>query len=225
MKKTNPRQFLRIPHSLLANEGVKGSTIATYAALASYADSKGFCYPSVASIAKRAGISVATARRECANLVALGYLEITPHHLGTRQTSNHYLLKWQSGDMETTEKDHQKDEAGTNENEAHPTIENDGRTRIILNNNHLTTATELVDELWSSTGKAQNSKAVIGMIKTALENGCSQSDLALALKGLNAKGSYISAYSLQRELTSESSFKGGLAADKKVDWSKESENL
>ena len=228
MKKPPPRQFLRIPHSLLASKEVKGLTIATYAALASYADNKGFCYPSVASIAKRAGISIAPARRECSNLASLGYLDITPHHLGTRQTSNHYRLKWQSGDMEKDEKeekDYQKEEAGAIANAAPPTSENDGRTRIILNKNHLSTATQLVDELWTPAGKAQNLKAVVSVIKTALENGCSQSELAHALKGLNTKGSYISAFSLQRELTPESSFKGGLLADMKTDWSKESEDL
>lgn len=127
--------------------------------------------------------------------------------------------------MEATEKQHQKDEAGTIENDAPPTIENDGRTRITFNNNHLSTATELVAELWSPMGKAQNTKAVVSVIKTTLENGCSQSELASALTGLNAKGSYISAYPLQRELNPQPSMKGELMADKEVDWSNESEDL
>ena len=225
MKKPPARQFLRIPHSLLASEGVKGSTIATYAALASYADNKGFCYPSVASIAKRAGISIAIARRECSNLDALGYLEITPHMVESRQTSNRYLLKWQSGEVSNTQQDYQKDEGRAIENATPPTIENDGRTRIILNQSHLTTATELVSNLWSPTGKAQSRKAVISVINTALENGCSQSELSSALLRLNSKPDYITGYSLQRELTTEPSFRGKLAADKEVDWSKESTDL
>ena len=225
MKKTKPHQFLRIPHSLFNHEGIKGSTIATYAALASYADNKGFCYPSVSSIAGRAGISLATARRECAHLVSLGYLQITPHHVGTRQSSNHYLLKWQSGELSRQENGSQNEQGEVIEFATPTPIENDGRSRIILNKNHLSTATELVERLWSPAGRAQSKKTVITAIETALINGCTQSELSSALLRLNSQAAYISSFSLQKELAPKSSFKGLLQADIPTDWSTQSEDI
>jgi hypothetical protein len=224
-KPSNPRQFVRIPHTLFAAGGVKSSTIATYAALASFADSSGFCFPSVAAIAERAGLSLAIARRECVRLKSLGYLRVEPHHIGARQTSNRYLLTWQSAEGIKSESEYQKEEGGTSEITALPTTKSDGRTKIIINDNQQTIAEQLVEKAWSATGKAQRREAVVKVVKTARENGCSDEALLTALKILNTENAYISAYSLQSNLKGKPLFKGGLLADQEKDWSKESSDL
>ena len=226
MSKTNPRQYVRIPHSLFTTDGIKASTIATYAALASYADKDGFSWPSVPSIAKRAGLSEKITRRECQRLIELGYLTKSKHFDGTGlQRSNRYILTWQREmvvEKDSTEQ-LKRQTPLTFPSNSGPS-KSDTRTNSNKDNyNHLTTAAELVENSWDAGGKTQTKRAVIRIVATALENGVEQQKLLEALAKLSQLDIYISAYSLSSALNPKPLTK--LRADEKVDWSSQSEDL
>ena len=222
MSKTNPNQFVRIPMSLIATDGVKASTIATYASLASYADRKGFSFPSVPSIAKRAGLSEKVARRECKTLVELGYLERRTHFDATDgQRSNRYILTWQRDDIDgkTTEGEKKSKGGGVDFTTA-PDGGNARLTKSILNQSQQSI---IVADSWSTAGKTQRKAGVIRVIQDALENGVDEEELRKALAKLNQLNVYISAYSLGTALNPKRL--KSLNADRKVDWNLESEDL
>ena len=225
MSKTNPRQYVRIPHSLMTTDGIKASSIATYAALASYADKDGFSYPSVPSIAKRAGLSVKIARRECDRLVKLGYLVRTPHFDGPKQQrSNRYTLTWQRDNVATNVPEtRQKRQTPGVVSASGPTGISDTRTNSTNNYNHLTTAADLVEASWSPQGKTQNKQGVARIVAVSLENGISPEKLEAALKILDRDRKYVSDFSLGAALNPKPLIT--LAADKKVDWDYESEEF
>lgn len=226
MAKTNPRQYVRIPMSLLTTDGVKAATIATYAALASYADRKGFSFPSVPSIAKRAGLSEKVARRECDRLVKLGLLERRAHFDESEgQRSNRYVLTWQRDDVEekTPGGEQNRNSSGVDSATA-PSSQSDGLTKSIINQTQQSIlAAEIVANAWSSSGKLQRREAVLRLIIEALSNGIESAPLRKALEELNRSNRYVSGYSLSTALNSKPFTT--LAADRKVDWSKESEQL
>ena len=64
--------------------------------LYAYADTRGQCYPSVATIAEAVGMSHATAKRVVKALVKRGVIERTHRHdaTGRRYTSNLYRLRF-----------------------------------------------------------------------------------------------------------------------------------
>jgi DNA-binding MarR family transcriptional regulator len=226
MKETNPRQYVRIPMSLLTTDGVKASTIATYASLASYADRKGFSFPSVSSIAKRAGLSEKVARRECNRLVYLGYLERKAHFDATDgQRSNRYVLTWQRDDIEEKTLDvKQKGKSAGVDLATPPTGESATLTKSIINQRQQSIlAGDIVADSWNAKGKTQRKESVIGIVRDALENGISEEELRNALVKLNKINIYVSAYSLNTTLYPQP--RGTLNADRKVDWSLESEDL
>ena len=226
MSKTNPNQFVRIPMSLISTDGVKASTIATYASLASYADRKGFSFPSVPSIAKRAGLSEKVARRECKTLVELGYLERRTHFDATDgQRSNRYILTWQRDDIDgkTTEGEKKSKGGGVDFTTA-PDGGNARLTKSILNQSQQSIiAADIVADSWSTAGKTQRKAGVIRVIQDALENGVDEEELRKALAKLNGLNVYISAYSLSTALHPKPL--KSINADKKVNWSLESEDL
>lgn len=225
MSKTNPKQYVRIPMTLLTTDGTKASTIATYASLASYADRKGFSFPSVPSIAKRAGLSEKVARRECKTLVELGYLERRTHFDATDgQRSNRYILTWQRDDLDgkSTEGEQISKSSGVDLATA-PGSENARLTKSILNQSQQSIiAADIVADSWSIVGKTQRKTGVIRIIQDALENGNDEEELRKALAKLNQLNVYISAYSLSTALHPKP--RGTLNADKKVDWTLESED-
>ena len=226
MSKTNPKQYVRIPMTLLTTDGTKASTIATYASLASYADRKGFSFPSVPSIAKRAGLSEKVARRECKNLVELGYLERRAHFDATDgQRSNRYILTWQRDDVDgkTTEGEQNSKSGGVDFTTA-PDGENARLTKSILNHTQQSIiAADIVADSWSTAGKTQRKTGVIRVIQDALGNGIDEEELRKALAKLNQLNVYISAYSLGTALHPKPL--KSLNADRKVDWNLESEDL
>lgn len=226
MARTNPRQYVRIPQTLLTSDGIKASTIATYASLASYADRKGFSFPSVPSIAKRAGLSEKIARRECDRLVKLGYLERRAHFDASEgQRSNRYTLIWQKDDTaETTELVEQNDESSRIVSDSAPSSESERLTRSIKNQQQQSIeAAQIVANSWRSQGKTQREESVIRFVNDALANGIEAERLQAALVELSRTNSYVSAYSLNSALNPKSLFT--IAADKKIDWSNESEML
>jgi len=226
MSKTNPRQYVRIPHSLLTTDGIKASSIATYAALASYADKEGFSYPSVPSIAKRAGLSEKIARRECDRLVKLGYLIKTPHFDGPKlQRSNRYTLTWQRDNVSiNAQEEGQKRQTPGVVSASGPTGESDTRTNLNNNYNHLTTATSLVEKAWNPKGKTQRKQGVVRLVADSLENGIAADQLEAALKRLDREGRFVSSYSVHPALNPKPLFPG-FAPDRQHDWSTASENL
>ena len=216
MTRTNPRQYVRIPQTLLTCDGIKASTIATYASLASYSDRKGFSYPSVPSIAKRAGLSEKIARRECDRLVKLGYLEKRSHFdASDGQRSNRYTLIWQKEDTtETTEPVEQKSKSSPIVSDIAPRSDNERLTRSTKNQQQQSNAAaEIVANSWRSQGKTQR----------ILTNGISAETLEKALRELSRTNSYVSAYSLSTALNPKPLFT--IEADKKIDWNNESEEL
>ena len=226
MSRTNPRQYVRIPMTLLAADGVKASTIATYASLASYADRKGFSFPSVPSIAKRAGLSEKVARRECNRLVELGYLERRAHFDDTDgQRSNRHVLTWQRDDVEEkTSGEKQFSKSAGGDSASAPSSENARLTNSITNQSQQSIlAADIVANSWSALGKTQRKEGVLRIVADALENGIDEEELRKALAKLNQVNVYISAYSLSTALHPKPL--NTLNADKKVDWSKESEDL
>ena len=226
MSKTNPKQYVRVPMTLLTIDGTKASTIATYASLASYADRKGFSFPSVPSIAKRAGLSEKVARRECKTLVELGYLERRTHFDATDgQRSNRYILTWQRDDVDgkATEGEQNSQSAGVDLATA-PGDESARLTKSILNQQQQSIiAADIVADSWSTLGKTQRKTGVIRIIQDALENGIAEEELRKALANLNKINVYISAYSLSNALNPKPL--KSIKADRKVDWQFESENL
>ena len=226
MKKPNSRQYVRIPMDLIATAGVKASTIATYAAIASFADRKGSSYPSVPTIAKRAGLGESAARRECNKLVQLGFLERKAHFDASEgQRSNRYVLTWQRDDVVDIETGGlQISEAPGKESATGPAVENDTLTRSITNQRQQTIlAAEIVAESWDPLGKTQREKEIIHVISTALQNGIEEIKLREALANLSQINTYVSAYSLSIALNPKPLSK--LKADEERDWSKESRDL
>jgi DNA-binding MarR family transcriptional regulator len=211
---------------LFTTDGVKASTIATYASLASFADRKGFSFPSVPSIAKRAGLSEKVARRECNKLVELGYLERRAHFDATDgQRSNRYTLTWQrddSAEKNPTEK--QKGESSGGERATPPGDQKERLTKsIIIQKQQSIVAADIVAKAWNSAGKTQRKEGVIRIIFDALENGIAEDELRRALEKLSEINVYVSAYSLSTALNHKP--RNLLNADKKVDWSLESEEF
>ncbi len=226
MVKPNPRQYVRIPISLLTTGKVKASTIATYAAIASFADRKGFSFPSVPSIAKRAGLSKKVARRECNNLVQLGLLERKAHFDATQgQRSNRYILTWQRDEIEnTTSTEEQNRKSSPVDIATPPSGDFAGLTKSIVNQRQQTIlVAEIVENTWSAEGKTQKKEGVIRLVGDALNNGITPEELRTALEKLNQINIYVSAYSLSTALHPKP--KSKLSADKKVDWSKLSDEF
>ena len=220
-------QFVRVPMSLLTTDGVKGTTLATYAALASFADPAGHCFPSVPTIAKRAGVAEKTARAECKRLVRLGYLSIAAH-MGEKggQTSNRYTLLWQQKALaEKADPLVPIDQSPRSKMEREDGGEMDTRSITSSIKSHKTTAAELVASCWSAEGKAQSKAGVISVIATALNNKVPATDLEKALSILNNSGAFVSAYSLTAALQPPKPLFHTIAADKKVDWAKEREEM
>ena len=226
MTRTNPRQYVRIPQTLLTTDGIKASTIATYASLASFADRKGFSFPSVPSIAKRAGLSEKIARRECNRLVSLGYLERRAHFDASEgQRSNRYMLIWQKDSSDESASIPKQNSEGTGIVLASPSANDiDTLTRSTINQQQQTNlAAEIVASSWRSHGKTQKEISVIRVVGDALSNGIGAEKLEKALAELSRTNSYVSAYSLNTALNPKPLFT--LEADRKVDWAKESEKL
>ena len=226
MARTNPRQYVRIPQTLLTTDGIKASTIATYASLASYADRKGFSFPSVPSIAKRAGLSEKIARRECDRLVSLGYLERRAHFDASEgQRSNRYILIWQKESSEESASAPKQNIEGTGIVLASaPSSDMDTLTRSTNNQPQQSIlAAEIVAKNWRSFGKTQKEVSVIRLVNDALTNGLEVEKLEKALAELSRSNSYVSAYSLNAALNPKPLFT--LPADRKTNWESESEDL
>ncbi len=220
MTKTNPKQYVRIPMTLITTGGIKASTIATYAALASYADRKGFSFPSVASIAKRAGLSEPITRRECNRLVDLGYLERRAHFDETNgQRSNRYVLTWQRDDVDDNTKGGERNLKSSGVDLASPRGGKNKRlTKSISNQPQQSTyAADIVESTWSPVGKTQQKESVIRLVVDALNNGIEAERIGQALQSLNQINAYVSAYSLSAALNPKP--RSQMNADKKVDWS------
>ena len=226
MTRTNPRQYVRIPQTLLTTDGIKASTIATYASLASFADRKGFSFPSVPSIAKRAGLSEKIARRECDRLVSLGYLERRAHFdVSEGQRSNRYILLWQKKSSEENTSTPEQNSEGTGIVLASaPSSDMDTLTRSTNNQPQQSIlAAEIVAKNWRSFGKTQKEVSVIRLVNDALTNGLEVEKLEKALAELSRSNSYVSAYSLNAALNPKPLFT--LPADRKTNWESESEDL
>ncbi len=211
---------------LMATDGVKASTIATYASLASYADRKGFSFPSVPSIARRAGLSEKVARRECNKLVELGYLERRAHFDPTDgQRSNRYTLTWQRDDVaEKNLGEEQKSKSAGADSPTGPSSEKERLTKSIINQKQQSIiAADIVAKSWNTAGKTQRKEGVIRVVFDALENGVEEEELRTALKQLDGANIYVSAYSLNTALYPKP--RSTLNADKKVNWTLESEDL
>ena len=226
MSKTNPHQYVRIPHSLLTTDGIKASSIAVYAALASYADKDGFSWPSVPSIAKRAGLSEKITRRECKRLVELGYLIKTPHFDGPKlQRSNRYTLTWQRDNVsQNAQEKGRKHQTPGVVLASGPSGESDTRTNFNDNYNHLTTATSLVEKAWNPKGKTQRKEGVARIVADSVENGIAADQLEAALRQLDREGRYVSSFSLGAALNLKPLLPD-LPADRPYDWSSVSEEF
>ena len=235
MTRTNPRQYVRIPQTLLTTDGIKASTIATYASLASFADRKGFSFPSVPSIAKRAGLSEKIARRECNRLVSLGYLERRAHFDESEgQRSNRYILIWQKESSEESTTSPKQISEGTGIALASASAGDiETLTRSITNQQQQSIlAAEIVANNWSPLGTAQREASVIRYVNDSLTNGVEVGKLEKALSELSRTNSYVSDYSLTAALNPKPLYTlpadrplYTLPADRKTDWEKQSDKL
>jgi predicted transcriptional regulator len=87
-------QFAMVPLDVFDDDRLKALDIAVYAALDSYADDRGVCWPSINSIAKRAKTSPRTVNRAILNLIAAGYIQRKQQYLegGAGFSSSLYFL-------------------------------------------------------------------------------------------------------------------------------------
>jgi len=88
--------FAPVPLRLLQDERIADpSTIAVYVALASFADyGSGDCFPSLATIGRRAHVKEQTVRRHISRLVELGYLVKTSGKDRGRANTYHLVDPW-----------------------------------------------------------------------------------------------------------------------------------
>ena len=92
-------QFIVIPSAPLHDTRVPPSALATLAALASFADRDGRCWPSIAAIVDRTGTSASTVRRHLRILRDRGYLRVRSRHAASGdQTSNWFQLIYDTPD-------------------------------------------------------------------------------------------------------------------------------
>lgn len=87
------QRYALIPTDWLESGDLSAPDIAVLCALASYADAEGVCWPAIATLADRAGLSDRSARRSLARLSTLGYLEWDQRRRsdGTRSSSLYRL--------------------------------------------------------------------------------------------------------------------------------------
>lgn len=103
--------------------------------LADHADDRGFCFPSTATISRRASVSERTLTRVLAKLVELGYVTRSRRHLDNgNRTSDGYVLtpdqatEWRV-DKETSEPDQTPTVADTGEPPVEPPVTLSKRAR------------------------------------------------------------------------------------------------
>jgi predicted RNA-binding Zn-ribbon protein involved in translation (DUF1610 family) len=87
--------FARVPTSLLEDARITSSIIAVFAALSSYTNSSLVCFPSIATISRRAHLSENAVRNTLKRLKQLGYITVTQRRNGARQGPNVYTLYFQ----------------------------------------------------------------------------------------------------------------------------------
>jgi Helix-turn-helix domain len=81
--------FAIIPLSVLNDERLSGRDVRVYAALSTFSDKEGRCWPSHKTIAERCGIRAKDIAEHTARLVACGHLTMTRR--GKRQTNTYTL--------------------------------------------------------------------------------------------------------------------------------------
>lgn len=234
---TQPWQHIRIPFSILEFPELKSATIATYVALASFADIEGKAWPSIKTLAHRSKVSQATVRKEIERLQSFGLLVVHPRIKivnGKPMSSSHlYLLPWHKKYLTNNSNDSQVSDAdqGEGKRDTTPTHKRDSRTTTKINHNQVNQraerkrADELVARIWSPRGSTQSQRDISSIIELSLRNGIPYEKLEVALNFLAKEGSYISKFSLAQALSPRSKLKGKLQADLPVNWDEESEKL
>lgn len=230
---SHPHQHVRIPLSLLLESpGVRSGTIATYVALASFANAEGKAWPSIKTLAGRAKVCQATIRKEIKRLQSIGLLVVQPRTEIVKgkpvSTSNLYLLPWHKKYLANNSKDLLVSDMnqGKGEGDTTPTTKRDRGTTTNINHNQMNhkaerkQADELVARTWSSKGSTQSQKDISSIIEISIKNGISIEKLEVALKQLARDGTYISKFSLAQALNPKP-LKGQLPADRPFDRSQE----
>lgn len=231
---SQPYQHVRIPLSLLLeSSGVRAATIATYVALASFANVEGKAWPSIKTLAGRAKVGQATVRKEIKRLQSFGLLVVQPRTEIVKgkpmSTSNLYLLPWHKKYLANNSKDIRVSDMnqGEGKGDTTPTIKRDRGTTTNINYNQMNQraerrqADELVARVWSSKGSTQSQKDISSIIEISIKNGISIEKLETALKQLAREGTYISKFSLAQALNPKT-MKGQLQADMPYDRRQES---
>lgn len=231
---SQPYQHVRIPLSLLLESpGVRSATIATYVALASFANVEGKAWPSVKTLAGRAKVSQATVRKEIKRLECFNLLVVQPRTQIVKgkpmSTSNIYLLPWHKKYLANHSKDVPVSDMnqGEGKGDTTPTTKRDRGTTTNINHNQMNhkaerkQADELVARAWSSKGSTQSQKDISSIIEISMTNGISIEKLEAALKQLARDGAYISKFSLAQALNPKP-LKGQLQADMAYNRSQES---
>lgn len=222
---SQPYQHVRIPLSLLVESpGVRSATIATYVALASFANVEGKAWPSIKTLAGRAKVGQATVRKEIKRLQSFGLLVVQPRTEIVKgkpmSTSNLYLLPWHKKYLSNNSKDLLVSDMnqGEGKGDTTPTTKRDRGTTTNINHNQMNhkdqrkQADELVARVWSSQGSTQSQKDISSIIEISMTNGISIEKLETALKQLASDGAYISKFSLAQALNLKP-LRGQLKAD------------
>lgn len=81
-----------VPEWVIVHPGLSDRAFRLYVLLARYGSSPDDCFPSVATLADRLGVSAVTVQRGLRELVAAGCVTVVPRFDGGRQTSNGYQL-------------------------------------------------------------------------------------------------------------------------------------
>ena len=91
MTRSRSEQFAIVPEAVLDAEVPDGAKV-LYAVLRRYSNSEGECWPSVATLAGRLGVSERTVKRYREALVDAGLLVVQPRYDGHGQRSNLYIF-------------------------------------------------------------------------------------------------------------------------------------
>lgn len=230
---SQPYQHVRIPLSLLLESpGLKSATIATYVALASFANVEGEAWPSIKTLAGRAKVGQATVRKEIKRLQSFGLLVVQPRTTIVKgkplSTSNLYSLPWHKKYLANSSKDIRVSDMnqGEGKGETTPTAKQNRGTTTSVNHNQMNhraerrQADELVARVWSSKGSTQSQRDISSIIEISMANGISIEKLEAALIQLATEGTYISKFSLAQALNPKA-MKGQLRADMPFDRSQE----
>lgn len=113
MPKLKSGKYGKVSQNVVEDRRLNKTDILLMIALGTYADQRGYCWPSVTTLAESIGVGVRYVRRRLKHLEELGHIQrISRYDDQGRQTSNGYLVKIVSGSSESSVETKSTDVAG-----------------------------------------------------------------------------------------------------------------